>query len=184
MVGRASTRQWASRSRRAGVRIERLEAVVDLLRQSAADGEVKLDQGGVFAQGFEAVPKPFQPGGPPIMIGGGSPRVLRLAGAKADIVSLNFDNSSGRIGADGVGSSTADQTAAKLQWVREGAGERFEQLELEIGAYFVAVTDDPDAALRRLSAAFDLPAGRAGDAPARARRLGRCDLRRVGAPPG
>ena len=142
----------------AGVRIERLEAVVDLLRQSAAEGEVKLDQGGVFAQGFEAVPKPFQMGGPPIMIGGGSPRVLRLAGAKADIVSFNFDNSSGRIGADGVGSSTADQTAAKVQWVREGAGERFEQLELEIGAYFVTVTEDPDAALRRLSAAFDLPA--------------------------
>ena len=42
--------------------------------------------------------------------------------------------------------------------MREGAGERFEQLELEIGAYFVTVTEDPDAALRRLSAAFDLPA--------------------------
>jgi probable F420-dependent oxidoreductase len=141
----------------AGVRIDRLRAVVDLLRQCAADGEVKLDQGGVFAQGFEAVPKPLQPGGVPIMIGGGSRRVLQLAGAEADIVSLNFDNSSGRVGVDGVGSSTAERTAAKLAWVREGAGERFDQLELEIGAYFVAVTDDPDAALRRLSGMFDLP---------------------------
>ena len=74
--------------------------MVDLLRSCFAEGEVKIDEAGVFAQGFEAVPKPVQPGGPPIMIGGGSPRVLRLAGAKADIVSLNFDNSSGTIGAD------------------------------------------------------------------------------------
>ena len=80
-------------------RIDRLAAVIDLLRACFAGGEVKIDEAGVFAQGFEAVPKPVQPGGPPIMIGGGSPRVLRLAGAKADIVSLNFDNSSGRIGA-------------------------------------------------------------------------------------
>jgi probable F420-dependent oxidoreductase len=141
---------------RAGARIDRLEAVVDLLRQCFGDGEVKLDQAGVFAQGFEAVPKPVQPAGPPILIGGGSRRVLRLAGAKADIVSLNFDNSSGRIGAAGVGSSTAAQTTAKVGWVREGAGPRFDDLELEIGAYFTAVTDDGRPVLDRLSGSFGL----------------------------
>lgn len=141
---------------RAGARIERLGAVVDLLRSCFAEGEVKIDEASVFAQGFEAVPKPVQPGGPPIMIGGGSKRVLRLAGAKANVVSLNFDNSSGRIGAEGVGTSTADQTAAKVAWVREGAGPRFEQIELEIGAYFSAVTDRVDDVLARFSAAFDL----------------------------
>ena len=42
------------------------------------------------------------------MIGGGSKRVLGIAGREADIVSLNFDNSSGKIGPAGVGSSTAE----------------------------------------------------------------------------
>jgi probable F420-dependent oxidoreductase len=141
---------------RAGKRIEHLAAVVDLLRACFADGEVKVDHAGVFAQGFEALPKPVQPNGPPIMIGGGSPKVLRLAAAKADIVSVNFDNSSGTIGSFGVGSGTADQTATKVGWVREGAGDRFADLELEIAAYFTSVTDQVDDVLRRLGAAFDL----------------------------
>ena len=39
--------------------------------------------------------------------------------------------------------STADATAEKVGWVREAAGERFAALELEIGAYFTFVVDDP-----------------------------------------
>jgi hypothetical protein len=73
------------------------------------------------------------------MIGGGGRRVLTLAGQKADIVSINFNNSSGAIGAASARSSTAEQTATKIDWIRTGAGDRFEQLELEIGAYFVSV---------------------------------------------
>ena len=46
-----------------------------------------------------ACPKPAAAAVPPIMIGGGSERVLGIAGREADIVSLNFDNCSGKIGA-------------------------------------------------------------------------------------
>jgi probable F420-dependent oxidoreductase len=140
----------------APTRIAKLGAVVDLVRACFDDGEVKIDDGTVVAHDFDAVPKPVQLGGPPIMIGGGSKRVLHLAGAKADIVSLNFDNSSGAIGAESVGSSTADRTAAKVGWVRDGAGARFDEIELEIGAYFTAVTGHVDDALAGFSAAFGL----------------------------
>lgn len=37
-------------------------------------------------------------------------------------------------------SGSSDQTSKKIDWVREGAGERFGDLELEIGAYFTSVT--------------------------------------------
>jgi hypothetical protein len=76
------------------------------------------------------------------MIGGGSRRVLGIAGAEADIASLNFDNSSGRIGPAGVGSSTAEQTKRKIEWIRDGAGDRFDEVEIEIAGYFTVVTDD------------------------------------------
>jgi probable F420-dependent oxidoreductase len=138
-------------------RIGRLAAVVDLLRQFFAGGQMSFDRAGVFAEGFEALPKPVQCQGPPIMIGGGSPKVLRLAGAKADVVSLNFDNSSGRIGPESVGSGSADQTAAKVRWVREGAGERAGDIELEIAAYFTSVTEKAADAIDRFSAALALP---------------------------
>ena len=70
--------------------------------------------------------------------------MLGIAGREADIVSLNFDNRSGAIGAAGVGSSTAELTERKIEWIRAGAGDRFDDIELEIGAYFTVVTDDRD----------------------------------------
>ena len=75
------------------------------------------------------------------MIGGGSPRILRLAGREADIVSLNFNNRKGMIGPDGVQLSTASETSRKIGWIREGAGERLNDIEIEIGAYFTFVMD-------------------------------------------
>lgn len=127
---------------RAGVRLDRLEETIAVMRSSFADGQ--LDHAGehVHAVGFEAVPKPVQRPNPPLMIGGGSPRILGIAGRQADIVSLNFDNSSGRLGAEGVGSSTASLTAQKIDWIKSAAGDRWSDIELEIAAYFTVITDD------------------------------------------
>ena len=69
---------------------------------------------------------------------------LSLAGREAQIVSFNFDNSSGKIG-PGVPTSDADATDQKVAWVRDAAGDRFDSLELEIGAYFTFVTDQGQA---------------------------------------
>ncbi len=83
-------------------------------------------------------------------------RVLRAYVPKrlADVVSLNFNNAAGKLGANSVASANAEQTAEKLRWVQEGAGDRFDELELEIGAYFVAVTDDRAAAAEALAGRF------------------------------
>ena len=85
------------------------------------------------------------------MIGGGSPRVLGLAGKLADIVSINFDNSDGKIGEVGLTSGTADGTDQKLDWIRAGAGDRFADLEIEIGAYFTVVTDNTEGTLAAMA---------------------------------
>ena len=140
---------------------------MDLLRACFAGGEVKIDEAGVLARDFSAVPVPVRPGGPPIMIGGGSRRVLTLAGAKADIVSLNFDNSPGVLGAASIASGAGDRTAEKVAWVRDGAGDRFDKLELEIGAYFTAVTDPAGAgdAAERLGGSLGIAAGEVATHP-------------------
>jgi hypothetical protein len=72
----------------------------------------------------------------------------------ADIVSINFNNATGRLGGASVASSGADQTAEKIGWIRDGAGERFEQIEIEIGAYFVAVGDGAAAQLDAMAQRF------------------------------
>jgi len=75
-------------------------------------------------------PSPFRPGGPPILIGGGAPRVLRFAGATADIVGVNASIHSGEIDAEAALDALPERIDKKMGWVREGAGERFEAIEL------------------------------------------------------
>ena len=122
---------------RAGDRVTHLAEFIALLEDFLAGRPA--DTRGTHVQVRDMSPLPLLEAPPPIMVGGGAPRVLRLAGAKADIVSVNFNNRSGVIGADSVTTSGAQETAQKLAWVREGAGERYEDLELEFAAYFLAV---------------------------------------------
>jgi hypothetical protein len=75
------------------------------------------------------------------MIGGGSKKILEFAGREADIVSLNFNNRAGMLGPDGMNSGLAEATARKVQWIKNGAGSRFDDIELEIGAYNTIITD-------------------------------------------
>jgi probable F420-dependent oxidoreductase len=141
---------------RAGVRIDKMIEHVRLARAFFAGEELAFDGEHVNVRDMTAIPASIQTGGPRIMIGGGSPRVLRTAGQLADIVSINFNNSAGKIGARGIGSGTAAGTLQKIDWVREGAGDRFADIELEIGAYFVTVTDYADSVRTKMAAGFGM----------------------------
>ncbi len=129
----------------APARIARLADTVDFVRRFFA-GET-LEAAGetgssITAAGFKGQPLPVQAGGPPIMIGGGARKVLTLAGRVADIVSFNFDNRAGVVGPASVQSAAASVMEQRISWVREGAGDRFDSIELEVGAYFTVVTPD------------------------------------------
>lgn len=140
----------------APVRIARLAEVVDLVKQHATGDAMNLSGAHVEIHGYSGVPAPVQRPHPPIMIGGGSRRVLELAAREAQIVSFNFNNRTGRLGPEGVQSGTADATRQKVQWVKDAAGERFADLELEIGAYFVAVGEKTDPMRDGMAKAFGL----------------------------
>jgi probable F420-dependent oxidoreductase len=142
---------------RPGVRIERLGQVADLLKQHWGGEDLAIERTHVHASGFAGRPVPVQRPHPPLLIGGGSPKVLHLAGAIADIVSINFNNAAGRLGASSVASSAADATAQKIDWIKDGAGARFDDIELELGAYFVAVRDDYEAAAEAMAQRFGIP---------------------------
>ena len=140
-----------------GTRIGRLEDVIRAVKAYCVEDELAVNNESVQWNEFQGLPKPVQTPHPPIMIGGGSKRVLTLAGETADIVSFNFNNRQGVIGPDGVQMSTAAETAKKLDWIKAGAGDRFDQIELEIGAYFTFVTDQPDPIVSMFSQNFGLP---------------------------
>jgi probable F420-dependent oxidoreductase len=139
---------------RAGVRIDRLAEVVSAVKAFFTGEPLDIVGEHVNWSGFAGAPRPVQQPHPPIMIGGGGRRVLSLAAREADIVSLNFNNRSGVIGADGVQSSTAERTAEKVGWIREAAGARADEIELEIGAYFTFVTDNAKPMVEGMAGAF------------------------------
>ncbi len=125
-------------------RFERLVETVQGYKAFMGGEPLHIDGQSVRWSGFSGSPAPAQAPWPPLMIGGGSRRILRFAGQEADIVSLNFNNRAGMLGPDGMASGLAAATAQKIDWVREGAGDRFDAIELEIGAYNTIVTDHPE----------------------------------------
>jgi len=143
---------------RPGLRISKLAEAITLMKGLMSEGEIDFRGEHYRVTGFDGRPKPVQKPHPPLMIGGGAKRVLSLAAREADIVSFNFNNRSGVIGADGVQSSTAELTAEKLEWVKAAAGDRFHEIELEIGAYFTFVGDQADAMAEGMGNVFGLSA--------------------------
>lgn len=138
-----------------GRRIDRLEETIKVAKAHRAGGIMNVEGKQVRAVGYEGTPRPR--GKVPIMIGGGSPRVLRLAGREADIASLNFNNKAGKMDSTNIAAySTADGTMDKINWIREGAGDRFDDIEIEIGIYYGAVTDNQRATAEAMARQMDM----------------------------
>ena len=139
----------------ASTRVERLSEAVQLIKSLFAEGAVSFQGKHYRVEGFEGAPRPLQRPHPPIMIGGGARRVLQLAGREADVASLNFNNRSGTLLGDGFRESTEGPTLEKIEWIRQGAGDR--DVEIHIGAYFTNITDDPASVVAEMSDTFGLP---------------------------
>lgn len=140
----------------ASTRIARLAETVTFFDEYFSGSPLDHRGPHITATGFTGQPRSVQTPRPPLMIGGGARKVLTYAGSVADIVSFNFDNSAGVVGPAGVQSSSADAMDDKIGWVRDGAGERFDAIELEVGAYFTVVTDDPATAATKMGSMFGL----------------------------
>lgn len=125
-----------------GRRIARLGEVVRILDGLWADGPFSFEGEHFRIRDLEGHPKPAQRPRPPILIGGGGRRVLTLAARHADIVGINVDLRAGAISPELGASATAEATDRKVAWVREAAGERADDLELQVLVFAVVVTGD------------------------------------------
>jgi probable F420-dependent oxidoreductase len=79
----------------------------------------------------------------PLMLGGGGRKILALAARVADIVSVVMENTSGVALAldNGV---TLDAMRTRVEWVREVAGARWDDIELHTRVF--SAVDEPSAA--------------------------------------
>ncbi len=128
----------------ANVRVERTEETLHIIKGLFSDGPVDFTGKYYTITHLEGFPKPVQRPHPPILIGGGSKRILSIAGREADIVSLNFRARE---------SERADMTSLeqKLTWVRQAAGDRFNDLEFNLITFAVIVTNRPQEAAQQVA---------------------------------
>jgi probable F420-dependent oxidoreductase len=136
----------------APTRVERLGEAVRLIKMLFSGGQVSFKGQYYQVEGFEGAPRPVQTPGPPIMIGGGSKRVLQLAGREADMASLNYNNRTGTLLGDGFRESTERPTLEKVEWIRQGAGDR--DIEIHAGGYFTEITNDPRSVATQMAETF------------------------------
>ncbi|MDQ1601397.1 MAG: hypothetical protein QOD68_2871 [Actinomycetota bacterium] len=103
---------------------------------------------------YDAQPKPVQWPHPPFFIGGGGRATLELAAREAQTV--GFAPRILRGGVPDPLSFTWAATEEKIGWVREAAGERFDELTLNVYPSFwpVTVTDDLEGEAERVAAAM------------------------------
>jgi probable F420-dependent oxidoreductase len=140
----------------AGTRVDRLAEALVVLKGLWAGGSFSFRGEHYRIEGMDGLPRPITPGGPPIVIGGGGPRVLRLAAREADVVALNVNLKAGVIDARAFPDGTPAATDRKIGWVREAAGTRADEVELQVRVHLAMVTADRDAVIEELAPAFGL----------------------------
>ena len=74
----------------------------------------------------------------------------------ADIVSINVNLREGTGGAETAADATPERTRTKIAWVKEAAGDRFDDLELNSLIGFVLVTDDAAGLAGQMAPAFGI----------------------------
>jgi probable F420-dependent oxidoreductase len=137
----------------ASVRVSRLEETIQVVKGLFAKEPFTYSGHYYTVTNLEGFPKPVQRPHPPLLIGGAGKQLLTLAAREASIVSIGA-----KALGDGTGLDATDTTQAaarqKVEWIRQAAGERFQQLELNIIMYEVIVTEDRHHIAKQLTGRF------------------------------
>ncbi len=143
---------------RPGVRIERFEEGLHVIKGLFADSPFSFSGKHYTITKHEGTPKPIQKPHPPILVGGGGKRLLSIAAREADIVGVNFSLAEGEVNPQVAVTGTAAATREKIAWVRGAAGARFSDLELNVTVFFAFVNEDRRGMAERVAGGFGLPA--------------------------
>jgi len=147
-----------------GVRISRLKEALVVYKGLLSGERVDFD-GEHYQVHMQGTPKPVQQPHPPILIGGGGKRVLRMAAREADIVGVNFQLTEGRVNSAVMATGTPEATLEKIAWIRDAAGERFDEIELNVTVFAAIVTDKPESLAGRIAPQFGTTPDGLADAP-------------------
>jgi probable F420-dependent oxidoreductase len=123
----------------AGARVDQLQETLQIMKRLFTEETVSFTGKYYTITEMKGYPRPAQQPHPPILIAGAGERMLKLAAREADIIAIGS-----KITAQGV--DPADATLEqKIAWIKEGAGDRFADLELCQTIFDLEITDSGTA---------------------------------------
>ena len=138
------------------VRVERLSEALVIIKQLLRGEPVSYHGQHYNLQESTAGFKPVQQPHPPLLIGGGGRRLLKLAVEHANVISVMPQSR-----ADGSGLLDTDASESafteKISWIKAEAGDRFARLELNTLVQEVRVTNDVPTEAKRIASEWELP---------------------------
>jgi probable F420-dependent oxidoreductase len=130
------------------VRVDRMEEALALIKRLWTEETVTHDGTYYEVRGATVLPRPTQRPHPPVMIGGGGPRMLRIAAREAQIVAIAPSiNPSGGAKVSTVTVESVEQRIATLR-----QAPRFSELELNVIVFDAQVTDLAGSTVSALAA--------------------------------
>jgi probable F420-dependent oxidoreductase len=147
------------------VRVARLAESLAIMRAMWRDGTATFEGNHYRVAGALGTPAPVTPGGPPIVIGGGSRRILHLAGECADIVSVVPSLAAGYVGPEVAAAAVVERYIERVQWARDAAGERAADLELQCWTVTVQVVPNASEVVESTAPLFGLTSDQLRAAP-------------------
>ena len=120
-------------------RLRRMQASLRMIRQALSEGRIDHEADEAYpAIHQQGLPTSVQRPHPPFLVGGGGPKLLAFAAREAEIIGIDPRS------LPGGGGDPEDITGAavdrKVGWIREAAGDRWAELEINIALWEV----DPD----------------------------------------
>ena len=134
------------------VRVDRFEEALHVIKQCFTGEQFTYHGAHYRITDYASFPKPARP--IPILVGGGGKRVLSIAAREADIIGINPNLRAGEVGIDATKDSLQGATDRKLEWVRDAAGPRLADIEIQMRFFITKVTDDRMALARAIAPGF------------------------------
>jgi probable F420-dependent oxidoreductase len=141
---------------RPSIRIARLGEALEIMRAMWQTGSATFEGEHYRVKDVVGAPAPLTPGGPPLVIGGGSRRILELAGRHADIVSVVPSLAAGAIGHEVAAEAVVEKYADRVRWARDAARGRSSEIELQCWTVAVQVVSNAEEVAATLAPLFAL----------------------------
>ncbi len=116
----------------AGTRVSRLEEAVHVVKGLFACEPLTFTGAYYTIDQLDGFPKPIQQPHPPILIGASGKRMLALAAREANIIGILTGDYSTGVQIDDPLKRSPQMLIEKIRWIRKAAGDRFDQIELNL----------------------------------------------------